>query len=143
MEGMWKRLQAQFERPPHEVEPVDAEAAEGDEAPTGENAEGLREAGDELQREDLGLRKASPAELLCDASPLTWGSRERWRQRWRYVAFGERTPPLPSYRGPVEPPHAGKTGICCSGGGIRSAAYNLGALQALHESTEKELQKAD
>ena len=25
-------------------------------------------------------------------------------------------------------------GICCSGGGIRSAAYNLGALQALDEA---------
>src|SRR3954469_13665228 len=51
--------------------------------------------------------------------------------------------PVPSYRGPVEIPKQGKTGICCSGGGIRSAAFNLGALQALHEATEKELQKAD
>lgn len=35
----------------------------------------------------------------------------------------------------------GVTGICCSGGGIRSAAYNLGALQVLQE--EQVLQKAD
>lgn len=42
---------------------------------------------------------------------------------------------FPSFRGPVEkpPPEGGKSkiGICCSGGGIRSAAFNLGALQAL------------
>jgi hypothetical protein len=30
-------------------------------------------------------------------------------------------------------PVPGSLGICCSGGGIRSAAYNLGALQALQE----------
>jgi hypothetical protein len=36
------------------------------------------------------------------------------------------------------PPHPGadapRLGICCSGGGIRSAAFNLGALQALDEA---------
>jgi hypothetical protein len=31
-------------------------------------------------------------------------------------------------------PARGPTGICCSGGGIRSAAFNLGALQALDEA---------
>src|SRR6266545_2960246 len=34
-----------------------------------------------------------------------------------------------------------RIGICCSGGGIRSAAYNLGALQALH--VRKVFQQAD
>jgi hypothetical protein len=32
---------------------------------------------------------------------------------------------------PVEQPSEDRTGVCCSGGGIRSAAFNLGALQAL------------
>lgn len=40
---------------------------------------------------------------------------------------------------PVVPPAAGRTGICCSGGGIRSASFNLGALQAIQ--CEKRLQK--
>jgi hypothetical protein len=39
--------------------------------------------------------------------------------------------PLPSYAGLVEPPEVGKIGIACSGGGIRSASFSLGALQAL------------
>jgi hypothetical protein len=33
--------------------------------------------------------------------------------------------------GPLLEPELGRIGICCSGGGIRSAAYNLGALQVL------------
>lgn len=33
----------------------------------------------------------------------------------------------------MEEPEAGKVGICCSGGGIRSAAFSLGALQVLQE----------
>lgn len=40
----------------------------------------------------------------------------------------------PSYSGFIEEPPQGdgrKVGICCSGGGIRSAAFNLGALQEL------------
>ena len=39
--------------------------------------------------------------------------------------------PLPSYSGLVEAPREGKIGIACSGGGIRSAAFSLGALQVL------------
>lgn len=31
-------------------------------------------------------------------------------------------------------PRTGKIGICCSGGGVRSASFNLGALQALQEA---------
>jgi hypothetical protein len=46
----------------------------------------------------------------------------------RAVSGGQ---PLPSYSGLVEPPEAGKIGISCSGGGIRSAAFSLGALQVL------------
>jgi hypothetical protein len=34
---------------------------------------------------------------------------------------------------PLIDPESDRVGICCSGGGIRSAAYNLGALQVLRE----------
>lgn len=34
---------------------------------------------------------------------------------------------------PLIEPKLGRVGICCSGGGVRSAAYNLGALQVLRE----------
>jgi hypothetical protein len=43
-------------------------------------------------------------------------------------------------QGPVEPAVEGKLGICCSGGGIRSAAFSLGALQHLQD--EGELRRA-
>jgi hypothetical protein len=43
-------------------------------------------------------------------------------------------PPIPIVHSrPVLTPKAGRIGICCSGGGIRSAAYNLGALQTLQQ----------
>ncbi|HWO46494.1 MAG TPA: patatin-like phospholipase family protein, partial [Solirubrobacterales bacterium] len=44
-----------------------------------------------------------------------------------------RPDPLPSFSGLVEPAEEGKIGIACSGGGIRSASFNLGALQALQD----------
>lgn len=53
---------------------------------------------------------------------------------------GYQPEPLPSFRGPVEPPSENRIGICCSGGGIRSAAFNLGALQSLQKA--KVLQRA-
>jgi hypothetical protein len=71
---------------------------------------------------------------------MSGGEADRIRLRRRYLWSGYRPEPLPSHRGPVEPPSAGKIGICCSGGGIRSAAFNLGALQSLQRS--KELQEA-
>ncbi len=46
---------------------------------------------------------------------------------------GRRPEPVPSHVGPLEPAEKGKLGICCSGGGIRSAAFSLGALQALQQ----------
>jgi hypothetical protein len=71
--------------------------------------------------------------------------------RRRYLWSGYRPQPLPSHLEPVEsPPPAsaekenegkGRVGVCCSGGGIRSAAFNLGALQALQG--ERVLQRAD
>jgi hypothetical protein len=52
----------------------------------------------------------------------------------RALWCGERPEPIPSYTGLVEPPEEGKIGISCSGGGIRSAAFNLGALQVLQDA---------
>jgi hypothetical protein len=77
--------------------------------------------------DDSGLRTRVPA-----------GARHRAfaapRHRRRRIFLNGRQPePLPSYRGVVEDPEPGKLGICCSGGGIRSAAFSLGALQVLQE----------
>jgi Patatin-like phospholipase len=56
----------------------------------------------------------------------------QWLKR---TALGRERTPIPSHIGCVEsPPPNGaepKTGVCCSGGGIRSAAFNLGALQQI------------
>jgi hypothetical protein len=57
----------------------------------------------------------------------------RVRHRWRWVLTGERPEPQPSFIGVIEDPDESAVGICCSGGGIRSAAFNLGALQALQQ----------
>ena len=51
-----------------------------------------------------------------------------------YTLLSRRCPPLPSYTGLVEQAEEGKIGIACSGGGIRSAAFSLGALQVLQQS---------
>ena len=81
---------------------------------------------------DLGLLQEVPALERWVAARLG-DRRERWRLRLRYLASGFRKRPLPAHREPVEAPTPGRTGICCSGGGIRSAAFNLGALQALQQ----------
>jgi hypothetical protein len=44
-----------------------------------------------------------------------------------HTLLGRHRPPLPSYTGLVEQAEEGKIGIACSGGGIRSAAFSLGA----------------
>ncbi len=54
-------------------------------------------------------------------------------------ARGRQSVPVVPAPGTAAP--AGRTGVCFSGGGIRSAAYNLGALQELQASGE--LQRAD
>lgn len=89
---------------------------------------------------DEGLRELVPASERWVAARLG-DTRERRRLRWRYLASGFRKEPLPAHREPVEGPCPGRTGICCSGGGIRSAAFNLGALQALQDA--RCLQRAD
>jgi hypothetical protein len=55
------------------------------------------------------------------------------RIRDEYTLWRRRPPPIPSFTGLVEPAEQGKIGIACSGGGIRSAAFSLGALQILQE----------
>jgi hypothetical protein len=54
---------------------------------------------------------------------------------WAFVLYGIRPDPLAAHRGLIEQPPTDpserRVGIACSGGGIRSAAFNLGALQGL------------
>jgi rhodanese-related sulfurtransferase len=87
---------------------------------------------------DCGLQHEVSASKLHEASEDETG----WQAFRRRLLYGDRLPPVPSFRGPVEPlpkPREGhRTGICCSGGGIRSAAFNLGALQVLQEREEFE-----
>jgi hypothetical protein len=57
------------------------------------------------------------------------------RKRMRWLLLGEHDEPPVSVMNPIVDPdpdadHA-RIGICCSGGGIRSASFNLGALQAI------------
>jgi hypothetical protein len=80
--------------------------------------------------DDGGLREEAPAAARREAV-----RRPRWR-RWRVLFNGRRPEPLPSFHGAVEAPAKGKLGVCCSGGGIRSAAFSLGALQTLQEKGE-------
>ncbi len=88
------------------------------------------------------MRCASPRSSVTESDEgiLAVSAVERYdRSRWtartlaRYLGNGEKPPPIPSYTGLVEQAEKGKIGIACSGGGIRSAAFNLGALQVLQE----------
>ena len=83
---------------------------------------------------DRGLLKEVPAE------PRLLASRAPRRRFLRWLFNGSVPEPAPSVHGPVERAEEGKLGICCSGGGIRSAAFSLGALQQLQE--KKELKRA-
>jgi rhodanese-related sulfurtransferase len=123
-------------RPPQSRTGAAQQATAGPAPEPDARPQGAREAGDELVPVDTGLLTAVPASKLRSASPLAYDFCQRFVAKWRYIAFGQHPPPIPSYRGPVEAPEHGRTGICCSGGGIRSAAFNLGALQALDEQDE-------
>jgi hypothetical protein len=82
---------------------------------------------------DRGLAEAVPAAELHLATQRPAGLK---RRLWGWLLCRAPREPLPSHLGTVEPPGEGKLGICCSGGGIRSAAFCLGALQALEERDE-------
>ena len=61
---------------------------------------------------------------------------QRRKATLKWLAYGERRTPPAGYRGLYERPNPAEpedVGVCCSGGGIRSAAFNLGALQELQE----------
>lgn len=77
--------------------------------------------------EDRGLLKKAPA------GPRWRVASGRRRRGGRWLGAASPPEPVPSHLGPLEPPEKGKLGICCSGGGIRSAAFSLGALQMLQE----------
>ena len=79
---------------------------------------------------DQGLLDTVPADEMREVSARGFGAR-----LWNWLR-AYRPEPAPAFIGPVEaPPDAGspdeRIGVCCSGGGIRSAAFNLGALQTL------------
>jgi hypothetical protein len=88
-------------------------------------------------RADTGLVDRTPATDLWDKTP--WGV---WDRFWRWFRV-EHAEPVPSFQAPVEDPpgrdEEPRIGICCSGGGVRSASFNLGALQELRPTI---LQKA-
>jgi hypothetical protein len=64
-----------------------------------------------------------------------WRQCEKKQSRWRWLLLREHQEPPVSVLDPIEDPAPKKLGVCCSGGGMRSASFNLGALQ--------EVQKAD
>lgn len=76
---------------------------------------------------DRGLLRKAPA------GPRWRAASGHRRRRWGWWRGEGRPEPVPSQLGPLESPEEGKLGICCSGGGIRSAAFSLGALQVLQE----------
>lgn len=65
-----------------------------------------------------------------------------WRRFVHWLKGGPKAEPLPSVLRVLEQPLVGRYGVCCSGGGIRSAAFNLGALQALQDHESQVLQRA-
>jgi hypothetical protein len=85
--------------------------------------------------EDKGILQVDAttrfARHLDVEQPRSKDRKERIRDE--YTLWRRRAPPIPSFTGLVEPAEQGKIGIACSGGGIRSAAFSLGALQKLQE----------
>jgi hypothetical protein len=76
---------------------------------------------------------------------VMWGFRpDRARARLRWLLSGERRDPRSGWIGLYEPPSPDRddVGVCCSGGGIRSAAFNLGALQTLQDEQHRVLQRS-
>lgn len=72
--------------------------------------------------------------------------RKRWRwlprpSRLRWLLLREHEAPPVSAMNPLIDPDPERIGICCSGGGIRSASFNLGVLQAIQHA--RRLQDAE
>lgn len=72
------------------------------------------------------------------AAPRWRAMKETGRGRLSRFFYGDQPEPVPSALGLVEQSTEGSIGVCCSGGGIRSAAFNLGALQWLDKKRELE-----
>src|SRR5438128_1879328 len=72
------------------------------------------------------------------ARHLLLDPRTPWQKTLDFLWGKHAPPPMPVPPGAASPAVDGEgeevIGICCSGGGIRSAAYNLGALQAMQEA---------
>jgi hypothetical protein len=81
----------------------------------------------EAPRRDQGLIRRVPATKRRRVETR----QQRRRRIRRRLLTGRQPEPEPAYIGLLEDPASPRVGICCSGGGVRSAAYNLGALQAL------------
>jgi hypothetical protein len=103
-----------------------------DGGPPGED-QGDEDQGDQAQG-DHGLYELLPAWERRKADQIR---RDVWLED---KLFGRDRTPYPSYIGLIEKPPPDdakpKVGVCCSGGGIRSAAFNLGALQAFQAERE-------
>ncbi|MEA2299631.1 MAG: hypothetical protein QOE44_166 [Solirubrobacteraceae bacterium] len=88
----------------------------------------------------------APPDGLVDRAPAAdkWSAHASVGHKWRWRLLREHAEPPVSVLNPVEDPDpdpkAARVGICCSGGGIRSASFNLGALQAVQE--QRRLQEA-
>jgi hypothetical protein len=78
---------------------------------------------------DRGILKVKATARAEETLPVDGDRRD-------YTLWGRRSPPIPSYAGLVEQAEQGKIGIACSGGGIRSAAFSLGALQVLQRERQ-------
>src|SRR4051794_23321302 len=75
---------------------------------------------------DSGLQENVPASARFDEDHTTWRVRLRC-----WLRVEPRQEPMPSHLGIVEDARPEAYAVCCSGGGVRSAAFNLGALQGL------------
>jgi hypothetical protein len=63
-----------------------------------------------------------------------WRDAAPHRHRLRWYLLAEHEAPPVSALNPVVDPDPARIGICCSGGGIRSASFNLGVLQEVQDA---------
>jgi hypothetical protein len=76
--------------------------------------------------DDSGLREHVPADTRFAEDHAAWRARFRC-----WLRVEPRQEPMPSHLGIVEDVNCDAYAVCCSGVGVRSAAFNLGALQGL------------
>lgn len=93
-----------------------------------------RERRERLVTPSESRRRADEGLLAVHVPKPSVGWMEGKAAFWRWLWSGYRPEPSPAHRGLVESFEDDKVGVCCSGGGIRSASFNLGALQALQKA---------